>query len=72
MKHKILNYSLPILALFVYTIPALAQPDHPDDGEDPLPAPIDDWMMILLLIGILIGTYLVFKYQRKVSSSSKY
>lgn len=65
MKHKILNYILPILPLFLYTIPAIAQPNPPDDGDDPLPAPIDDWVPHLVFAGIIIGIYLVFKYQRK-------
>lgn len=69
MKYKILNYILPILTLFIYTIPAIAQPNPPDDGDDPSAAPIDDWVMSLLMIGILIGTYLVFNYQRKHVSS---
>lgn len=67
MKNKILNYIFPILAIFLYTIPAIGQPSLPDEGDDPLPeASIDNWVLILAFLGIIIGMYLVFRLQRKV------
>lgn len=67
MKQKILNYILPLIAFCMYITPAMADLDNPDDSEDPPydAAPIDNWMMLLLFVGIVIGVYAMFKYKKK-------
>ncbi|WP_143736567.1 hypothetical protein [Moheibacter sediminis] len=68
MKNNILRYGLPAFMWLVFSLPALAQFNNPGDPpteDDPDPAPIDNWMLILVLAGIALGAYLIIKYNRK-------
>lgn len=57
--------------LLVFTLPSYAQFDNPDedeDGEDaPLdPAPIDDYLVPMLLLGVATGYYLIRKKNKMI------
>ena len=55
MKKKI----IAIVFFLFCTIPALAEddyPENPDSHGDP-PAPVDQWMVLLLFLGVAIGFY---------------
>lgn len=60
MKNKILKYAMTILWL-IYTLPALAMPDNPPSGEGPdeTQAPIDHWVIALILAGIVLGIHYI-------------
>jgi hypothetical protein len=57
MKKSI--YILASLLIFLYTNPILAQADPGDDPDAPA-APIDDYVWILVLVGLLV-VYLKFR-----------
>lgn len=68
MKNNILKYGLLAFMWLAFSLPALAQFDSPGDpptDEDPIPTPIDSWMLLLVMAGIAIGAYLIIKYNRK-------
>lgn len=61
MKNKLINYILTVFFAIAFTLPVYARPDDPDSFEDEPPAaPIDDWMMVLVIAGLLIGSYYYF------------
>jgi len=49
--------SLAIFAWVVCTMQVYAFPGPPDGSDDPLPpeAPIDNWAMLLLAFGLIVG-----------------
>lgn len=52
--------------MLLYTNSLMAIPEDPPLDDDPIePAPIDNWLMLLVFVAIILGIYLVFKYQRK-------
>lgn len=65
MKNNILKYGLLAITWLATTIPALAFPGDPDDGDDPLPAPVDNWILVLILAGAALGVYFILKYNKK-------
>lgn len=65
MKNNLLKYGLLAIMWLVTALPVLAFPGDPDDGDDPLPAPIDNWMIILVLVAASIGIYFTMKYNEK-------
>jgi len=65
MKNRILKFGLLAFFWAAYTLPVFAQgPDDPDDGNDPQ-APIDNWILLLVLAGIALGIYFIIRNQRK-------
>lgn len=64
MKNKLINYILTVFFAIAFTLPVYASLDGPDDPDssydEPSAAPIDDWMMILAVVGLLIGSYYYF------------
>ena len=52
------NITALVFFLF-YTIPALADEDYPEnpDSHDDPPVPVDQWMILLLILGLAIGFY---------------
>lgn len=68
MKNNILKYGILAVLWVAYTLPAMAQfdPVDPPADDDPVdPAPIDNWILVLVLAGIALGAYLIIKRNRK-------
>lgn len=65
MKRVIQKYGLLAFLWLAYTLPAFADPNDPDDGDDPPAAPIDNWLLLLILAGVALGIYFIMKYKRK-------
>lgn len=72
MKNKKNTFLLPIL-FFFFLIDSLlfAQPGDTDgtdnlEGVDTPAAPIDDWISLLLILGLLLGYY-ILKKRREIS-----
>lgn len=66
MKNNILKLSLPVIFFLIYTLPLMAQTiDPPDTSDDPeyQETPIDNWQILLLLAGIVVGLYFMRKYR---------
>jgi len=67
MKNKILKYGLAIVWL-ICMIPVTAGPVDPPGGDDPPfedPTPIDNWVIALILAGIVLGIYYI-RFRKKV------
>ncbi|SMC85793.1 hypothetical protein [Moheibacter sediminis] len=64
MKRGIHKYGLLAFLWLTYTLPALADPNDPDDGDDPQ-APIDNWLLLLILAGVALGIYFIMKNKNK-------
>lgn len=64
MKRKIHKYGLLAFLWLAYTLPAFADPNDPDDSDDPQ-APIDNWLLLLILAGVALGVYFIMKYKNK-------
>lgn len=67
MKNNLLKFVLLTLTWIASTLPALAFPDDPDDTEDPLPTPIDDWVILLVLIAVTLGIYFMMKHKKSIA-----
>lgn len=66
MKKYVLKITLTLLFLFVYVLPAYADPaTPPTDADDPPAAPIENWALLLVLIGITIGVKFYYDNKRK-------
>lgn len=66
MKNKILKYGLWSIIWLTCTLPALAGPVDAPGGEDPPyedPTPIDNWAILLVFAGTILGVYSVRKYR---------
>jgi len=76
MKTVITTKIFFILFFFLWALPGTAQIDDPDENEDgenePLdpPAPIDDHLIPLLILGVVTGFYLI-KSKSKINSPDK-
>lgn len=67
MKHYLLKSIASVLFLCMYVFPVLAQeedPNDPDAGDDPS-APIDNWMLILVMAAIVVAVYFIQKQRQK-------
>ncbi len=64
MKKDVLKYGLLAFFWLAYTLPAMADPNDPDLDDDP-PAPIDNWALLLILAGVILGLYFIMKYRRR-------
>lgn len=66
MKNNILKYGLVTCFWIVYTLPALADPNDPDAGEndDEIQAPIDNWEVVLVIAAIVLGIYFITKHRK--------
>jgi len=72
MKNKILKYGISAIIWIVFTLPALAGPVDPPGGEDPPyvdPTPLDNWAILLVFAGIILGIYFVKKYRNMAMKS---
>lgn len=52
----------------IFTLPAMAGPVDPPGEDDPIyedPTPIDNWMLLLILAGVAVGSYFLMKYRQK-------
>ena len=70
MKKNILKYTLSAIFALAYTLPAFAQDGPGGDGadeEDPLPAPIDNWMILLAIAAIAVGVYYINKQNKSIA-----
>lgn len=65
MKRGIQKYGLLAFLWLAYTLPAFADPNDPDPSDDPLPAPIDNWVIMLAVAAAALGIYFVMKYKNK-------
>lgn len=69
MKNKTLKNSILLILLLACTFPAWAGPVDPDSNDDPeFPTestPIDNWEVLLIIMGIGCGYFLIRQYQRK-------
>ena len=65
MKNNILKHTLLTFMCIAFSLPALAGPNDPDDGGDPLPAPIDNWIILLILSAAAVGIYFIMKHNKK-------
>lgn len=66
MKKSI--YILASLVLFLVTSPIFAQADP---GDDPVPAPIDDYVYVLAAIGLLYVFFRVRAYVKLENTAAK-
>ncbi len=69
MKQSILKYGLLIYFSLIYSLPALADPNDPDPGEndEEYQAPIDNWEILLVTAAIVLGIYFMTKYRKNSS-----
>lgn len=66
MKNNILKYRLGAAFWLMLTLLAPAGPlDSPSDDDPVDPVPIDSWVIILGVAGIITGTYWLVKQYRK-------
>ncbi|MFD0932441.1 hypothetical protein ACFQ0R_07500 [Psychroflexus salinarum] len=56
MKKSILLF----LFIVLVRISVFAQPPPPNDGVDDIPAPIDNHIWIVMLLGLILGLYFIF------------
>lgn len=64
MKNNVLKYALLAMMSLMFTLPALAQNEPPID-DDPPPAPIDNWVLLLVMAAVALGIYFIMKYNKK-------
>ncbi|MFA7687868.1 MAG: hypothetical protein WCY25_08385 [Moheibacter sp.] len=67
MRNKIFKTILVVYLWGFYALSLKAQPTDPPGEDDPIyedPTPIDQWMLVLLMMGVLIATY-HFYYKRR-------
>lgn len=69
MKKQMLRDGLIILFFVFGNVALLAEPGDPDAGQDP-PAPIDGWVFMLIVMGLMIAGYYLIRY-RKMAYNGK-
>ena len=65
MKNYLLKSELAALIFFTLILPLMAQLDEPPIEDDPNPAPIDNWMVLLIFIAFSVGAYFIWKARQK-------
>ena len=67
MKNRILKFGLLAFFWAAYTLPVLADDgaEDPPGDDDPSPAPIDNWILLLVLAGIALGVYFIIRNRKK-------
>ncbi len=71
MKNILRNFFILVITLLgVMNVSAIPTPPTPGAKKPPPPPglPIDDNIFILLMTGILLGIYIVYKYQLKTKA----
>lgn len=63
MKNSSLKF---LVGLFFISQLILSQPVDPPADDDPLPAPIDQWVIMLFLIAIVYG-FSIIKRQKEIN-----
>lgn len=66
---KILINKFLIVVLFFFSAIVNAQPPCPGCPPGPPDVPIDDNLIVLLLIGLSFGVYTIYKYKLKTKAS---
>lgn len=56
------NITTIVFFLF-YTIPALAEEEYPQSPDSTDDLPVDQWMILLLILGLAIGYYFLKRYK---------
>lgn len=64
MKRGIQKYGFLAFLLLTNTLTVFAGPNDPDPSDDPA-APIDNWVMMLVIAGVALGVYFIMKYKNK-------
>lgn len=61
MKNKILKYGTAAILWLIYVFPVMADPVYPpsDENPDETQAPIDQWLIVLILTGIILGIHYI-------------
>jgi len=59
MKNKILKYGTAAILWLVYVFPVMAFPGDPESGENDDEVPIDQWVIALILAGIILGIHYI-------------
>lgn len=66
MKNNILKFSLLAIFALINTLPLLAGPGGGGtDDDSEYPAPIDNWILLLVLAAVAVGTFFILKNRRK-------
>lgn len=68
-KNNILKFSLLAFFFLTYTLPAWADLDNPKDEDDPpyQESPIDNWQMLLVIIGVVAGIYFLTRKRKELA-----
>lgn len=67
MKNNFLKFSLLACLTIFNVLPVLAGPGGggTDDGSEYEDLPIDNWVLMLILAGVVIGIYFIAQSKRK-------
>lgn len=68
MKNNFLKFGLMAFFMLSYALPTFAQPGGGGGGTDDeseYAAPVDNWVLFLVLAGIAVAAYFIMKNSRK-------
>lgn len=65
MNYKIQNYLRQIILFFLVLSPIVSFADDFDDGPEPPPAPIGDYIFLLMGAGVIIVFFLFYQREKK-------
>jgi pilus assembly protein TadC len=72
MNLKIQNYFRQIILFFLILSPVVSFADDFDDGPEPPPAPIGDYIFLLMGVGVVIVFFLFYQREKKNQIKRKY
>lgn len=65
MNLKIKNYFRQIILLFLIVSPVVSFAQGFDDGPEPPPAPIGDYIFLLMAAGVIVVFFLFYQKEKK-------
>jgi len=66
VNHSAIRYQFLLVLLFLVQFAQANPPVFEDDVEDVAPAPIDDWILPMAIIGIVVMYYFIKKKRQSL------